>query len=428
MPAILRYTLLIVTAGLLGLTIYRSWTVTQQTGGTDLRCRTIASRLLTTNHSPYFYKWNPSDGEYYLNPNDVATRVVNGNVVTPAMLYTVYPASALPYSIVRPLWTILQFLICFAALFLLLYKQTRSQATVAGVVVIAGLVCSNTWLFGIERGQVYIFYVLFFALMYRLYISDSRYNEFLSGLAGGLFVFFRPFAGIIALVFLLQGKKKWLAGWVAGLVLGTCWFVLPDISSWKDYFNAMQEYTYESMGQGHGNPGAIDPAKPEVIEGMNTLRLYRNFPAGKISGLYGYLRAELGIWINNKQSLAAYAGIVVLFFLFFLRIKKKVINPEALFLLGFVLYILAELFTIAPRGAYSVIQWIFPLTLILLRVRPGTPLFIAPIGALLLLHLFPFKRFDYQGEIAELILLGVSSFFIFFPRSIKKWQYGTGRI
>jgi hypothetical protein len=426
MPSLLRYILLIITAGLLVLTIYRAYSVTQRTGGTDLRCRVVASRLLATHHSPYFYKWNPADGEYFLNPNDVASRVVNGNVVTPAALYVIYPASALSYSIVRPLWTTLQFVACFALLFLLLYKRPRWQATAAGVVVIAGLVCSNTWLFGIERGQIYIFYALFFAVIYRIYISQVKYHEFISGLIGGLFIFFRPFAGILALGFLLHGKRKWLAGWAAGIILGACLFVLPDISLWKDYLRAMKEYSFESMQQGHGNPYASEPVKPEIVEGMNTLRLYQNYPAGKLSALYGYLRGEFNIRINSKQSLVLYGCLMVVLSLFFLRLKKKAINPEAIFLFGFIAYILAELFTIAPRGAYSVIQWIFPLTIVLLRVRPATPLFIIITGALLLLHLYPYKNFAYQGEIAELILLGATCFFIYFPDQIKKWQYGPG--
>lgn len=427
MSSPLRYILIGITAALLLFTIYKSYRFTKENGGTDLRCRVIGTRLIATDHSPYYYKWNPADGEYFLNPNDVAYRLVNGNVVTPAMMYTTYPVSVLPYSIVRPLWTVLQYIACFALLFLLLYKQPRRQAIIAACIVICGLVCSNIFQYGIERGQVYIFYAFLFALMYKLYTFQSRYNEFLSGLIAGLFIFFRPFAGVIMLGFLLHGKTKWLKGWIAGLILGTCVFVLPGISLWQDYLSAMQEYTYECMNQGHGNANAIDPPKPETIEGMNTLRSYANINAGNLSAIYGYLRAKAGIWINSKQSLLMYGIIILVLSGFFYRLRRKIIEPQALFLFAFLLYILAEIFTIAPRASYNVIQWMFPLTIILVWLRPVTPPIIALAGGLLLIQSFVFTRFEYQGEMAELIFIVVTSFFIFFPRLIKKWQYGISR-
>jgi hypothetical protein len=426
MPAPLRYLLIIVTTGMLLYTVYRSWHFTKESGGTDLRCRVIGARLIPTDHSPYYYKWNPADGEYFLNPNDAPTRLVNGNVATPAMLYTIYPVSVPAYSVVRPLWTVLQYIACFALFFLLLYKQPRTHAIVSACIVIAGLVCTTTWQYGIERGQVYIFYALLFALMYRVYISRIQFREFLSGLIGGLFIFFRPFAGIIAVGFLLHGKKKWLLGWITGIILGTCTFVLPNTSLWKDYFSAMKEYTNESRGEQHVVLNAADPPKPDTIEGMNTLRSYRAFTAIEVSALYGYFAGN-DIWINTNQSFFMYGCIVLLLSIFFLRSRKKIIEPQALFLFGFVLYMLAELFNIAPRASYNVIQWLFPLTIILLYIRPFTPLFMALAAAFLLLHAFPFRRFPYHAEITELIFFGVTIFFIFFPGIVKKWQYGISR-
>jgi hypothetical protein len=73
-------------------------------------------------------------------------------------------------------------------------------------IVILGLLSSDYWFHMMERGQITIFYSLFFASMYYLYTDKSKYAEYISGFLGGLFIFFRPFAVFVALGFLIHGK------------------------------------------------------------------------------------------------------------------------------------------------------------------------------------------------------------------------------
>lgn len=424
MPRLTRYLLIAITSAFVLLIIIKSIGLTKRNGGTDLRCRVVGTRLLATEHSPYFHKWTPADGEYLLDPNDKGVRMVNGNVVTPATMYLTYPLYTLPYAVVRPLWTALQFLACVAILFLLLWKQPHSATRITALIIINGLVCSATWLAGIERGQMYIFYALLFAIMYRLYVSKLKYNEWLSGFVGGLFMFLRPFAGIIGVGFLLHGKKRWVFGCITGFIVGLCLFVLPRPALWTEYFNAMREYTNESEGHGHFNQNAINYSHPDTIEGMTTLEKYENIPAGGLAAFYGYLW-NFGIHATSSHLTVAYGIVLIILAFLFYRQRKIYSGPLPLFLFGFMCYVLAELFTVAPRASYNGMQWIFPLTLICLYAGSIVPVLIALITGLLLLHMFP-VQFNYQGPIAELTFLALSFIVIFFQRSLKKMQYGHG--
>ena len=415
-----------ITGFFLVLTIFKSLYFSTKNGGTDLRIRVVASRLLSTNHSPYFYKWSPVDGEYLLDPIDKASRLVNGNVVTPAILYVIYPLSWQPYPIIRIMWTVIQFILLFISLFLLLKNKDCLLAFVPTCVMVIGLICTDIWLLNIERGQIYIFYTFLFTVMYKLYTSGRKHTMLFSGFIGGLFILFRPFAGIIGLVFVLNGKKKWVLGCITGFIIGCFLFVLPQPSLWKDYFKAMNEYANEYTGNSHSNINAKEYAKPAIIEGADNLRQAQGFNISGIDTIYDYLR-KMGIIISRNQSYILYALIVFLLSFFFFRLQKKDFTPQSLFLFAFLLYILAELFVTVPRGRYNLIQWIFPLSLILLQSRFNQSLFILLITGLLLLHNFPFV-FPYQAVLAELLFIGVTIYCTLFIKSFNRFNMRSAKL
>ena len=113
-----------------------------------------------------------------------------------------------------------------------------------------------------------------------------------------------------------------------------------------------------------------------------------------------------GRTLSLKYSLIIYAGFIAGLSLLFYRIPPESRDSDSLFLFGFLLYILLELFIVAPRPGYSLIQWIFPLYIIALKFqRHGTVLSLMII-ALLLYHGFPFLfLFPYQFHLAELFFI-----------------------
>jgi len=275
------------------------------------------------------------------------------------------------------------------------------------------MLCSDIWLLNIERGQIYILYTFLFAIMYVLYISKLKYGVLLSGFIGGLFILFRPFTAIIAIVFLINGKRSWLVGSFAGFVAGCLLFVLPQPSLWQDYVKSMNMYASQYMGNPPVPSNATEYAKPDTIEGLTNLSEYKNFNIKGLKSIYLYFK-KMDIVVSQETLYLIYGLTTLVLSFLYSRINKKAGSPQSLFLLSFVCYILAELFVTVQRGDYNIIQWLFPLSLIVLQLKIGHPLFILLAASLLLLHNFPFV-FPYQAVLAELTFLSITIYSIFFP-------------
>jgi len=396
-----RYLVILLLAFFSLLTISKSFYYSSKDGGIDLRIRVVGSRLLATGYSPYFFKWRPADGELLLNPGDNPKRLVNGNVVTPAVLYVIFPMTKIAYPAQRLAWTFLQLMAATAVIILLLRRYNGPSRLLPIAILIVGFLSTDVWLLHVERGQIYIFYALAFSLMYYIYTSRWKYNEFISGFIGGLFIFFRPFAGIVVLGFLLRGKISWLKGWGAGILVGILLFVVPRPALWQDYFHAMKEYNNETLGKTH-TPAATIEAMPTVVEGATNIGAGQGFNISHLSALHTYM-IRSGIAYTNTTSYLVYGLLLLVLSVLFLRTSS---SPGMLFLFAFVVYILAELVLVTHRNPYNVVQWIFPVFLLTEHYR-ARPFFILLMMALLLLHNFPFI-FPFQGLLAELLLLGLS--------------------
>jgi Glycosyltransferase family 87 len=385
-------------------------------GGCDLRARIVNTRLLSTGKSPYFYKWQIKDGQFYLDPNDDYAKRTNGNVVTPAVMDILYPLALAPYRDIRIIWAILEFFLSLFAILLVLSNFKWSKSWLAWLYLIAGIIWSEFWVFEIERGQMYLLYVFLFSLSYFFYNKDWKYGHLISGCVAGLFVFLRPFALILALPFLLKTKFNWLSGWCLGIVLGLLLFVAPGYSVWNDYLHAMNAYQNNTTNEPTLEVALRTPPQPSVIEGMNdlkTIMLPQNHALLPLKN-YGEM---LGIVFNQTQSFLVYGIIVCVLSFLFYKQNRRLNDTSIIFLFAFLLYILAELFSVFPRGYYNLVQWIFPIGILCTRYfQRKSALVLMGIG-LLLLHNFPFA-FHGQSPIGELLLLSSISIPIFFPDKI----------
>jgi len=400
-----KWIVFVATMSFLSLSIAKSWYYSEKDGGCDLRARTVASRLLTSSYSPYFYKWRKSDGSYFLDPNQYSNRTVCGTSVTPAMLYTVYPLSVLPYLEVRRIWTILLYLLLGGTFFLIILSHPNQPLFYPSVIIILGLICSNNWLFNIERGQVYTLYTFVLAFSYYLFHSKLRRAQFISGFVAGVLILLRPLAAVIGLAFLSKSERQWLIGNIVGFVTGCLIFIAPNPGLWKDYLNVMKAYSDFSIID-KNIPGNLDgPEKTVEIEGMKNLRVYKDFETGGLFPMYIYFNFS-GHILGLKYSLLIYSVIVAGLLFLFYRSPRYSWDPENLFLFGFLLYILLELFIIAPRPGYSLIQWIFPLYVIALKYLRNQTVLSLMIISFLLYHGFPFLfLYPYQFHLAELFFI-----------------------
>jgi len=396
------------------LTVVRSFYYSGISGGTDLRNRVVGARLLGQGHSPYFYKSSPSDEERLMDPNDIPARLVNGNTVTPAVLYVTYPLTFLNYRSIRLIWTILQILAVLAIVWMMLRRYIESSPLTAAGIVILGLISSDYWFMHVERGQMTVFYVFLFALMYFAYTARWKYAEFISGFVGGLFILFRPFAIFAGIGFLIHGKMKWVKGCITGAISGILIFVVPSPSVWKDYFKAMEEYGNECLGKGHVIGNTSPNIYPAVIEGAGNLTAIQGFDISSMPSMYGYF-IKLGINYTPVISWLACGCVLCTISILFFRLRKRT-TAAGLFLFAFLAYLTGELFMLNWRSPYSLIEWVFPLFLIVQFVQKKPAPMILIFISLLFLHKDPFY-FHFQALLGELILLFLIGYIFFTERN-----------
>ncbi|MBC7904518.1 MAG: DUF2029 domain-containing protein [Gemmatimonadaceae bacterium] len=410
--------LILITAFIfLCITLLKSWHYTSLYGGVDLRMRIVGARLTEAGKSPYFHKWSPADGERLLFPSPRYERRVNGNVVTPAFSYLLIPYSRLGYSTIRYSWTIFQYLVLVSC-FVLLMRGVRdkSKMLVPASVCFFGLVTSDIWLYNIERGQVYVIYAFVFCILFRVYQKGSERMKFFAGMLCGLMIFLRPFFAVVAVPFFVNREKKWMTGWLAGLVLGVLVFVLPDVAIWKEYFAAMQVYAAELMRTDTALENFATPVFPSSIEGMDNVAEYRGFKAGGMNVVSAYLYS-LGVRMRPVHGILLYMAIVAGLCFFYLRNLGRQTVAAHPVLFAFLLYILAEICMVAPRGGYNLIQWILPVCLLSYVNAGKNWMQAALILGLLLLHDFPFQiKFGHDAGEAMLVLVLVYTLFSnYFP-------------
>ncbi|MDP9043104.1 MAG: DUF2029 domain-containing protein [Bacteroidota bacterium] len=401
------------TMSFLLLSVAKSFYYSEKDGGCDLRARTVASRLLKSSHSPYFYKWKISDGSYFLDPNQHNNRTVCGTSVTPAFLYIIYPVSVMPYLEVRRIWTFLLYLMLGGTICFIILSHHERRLFYPTVLIILGLVCSNNWIFNIERGQVYPLYTFILALSYYLFHAKHRHARWMSGFVAGLLILLRPLAVVVGLAFFRKSERQWLFGNVMGFVTGCLLFVAPNPGLWNDYLRAMQAYSNGSVIDKSISGNLQGPEKSSRIEGMNNLRTYKDFETGGLFPMYIYFNLW-GHSLGLKYSLLIYAGIITGLLVLFYRIPCDSRETDSLFLFGFLLYILLELFIVAPRPGYSLIQWVFPLYIIAVKFQEHRTVLSLLIISFLLYHGFPFLfLFPYQFHLAELFFIVTLSYAIF---------------
>lgn len=399
----------------------QSWHYTQDNGAVDLRCRVVGARLLSHGEDPYFYKWKPADGDYYLDPNDSPARLVNGNVSTPGMLWLFSPLYSLHYNTIHLIWLALQYL-SLAACFALLLKQFRPQYKLIPLgLLLLGLFTSGNWLMHVERGQIYIFYALLLTLIWWLYQKGTRYSVFISGFLTSVFIFLRPFALVICAGMLFTRSRQWFAGTITGMFTCFMLFVLPAPSAWEQYFAAMKEYQRISMSKGAVITANEIPTIPSIIEGSAVLQNYSHFQTHALSAFYVYA-SRLHLPYTPTISLLLFSLIVLaLCMAFYFRQRQQPVSTTEIFLLCWLLYWSAEWLMISPRGPYNIVQWIFPLFLVL-SARLFQPVFIIMIvTALVLQHNLLFSH-PLAAAAGELLLAAAVLFAIFtkVPGSIPK--------
>jgi Glycosyltransferase family 87 len=367
--------------------IGKSYHYTKQYTGTDLECRMRGAKLQAAGYSAYFTR--DSTGKTQLN----------GVTVPPVVLLLHYPLNSLSYSQVRTAWLIIQYLLLLGAIVLLarqLPPGIHNRLFIPAIIT-AFFMCAAFWQFHTERGQIYVLYLFLFACIYTLYSKNTKTAVFFAGVMLAFAIWTRMLFIVCAIPFLLQKNKPFLSGLIAGLTVFAI-ASLPFYHQWQDYFAAMSGYT-------NGNITFVTHTAAAGNQYPSGASLPVNFKNDFVTGCINYTgeyMKRLHILIPHSAILAFYGFIMTLFIV---RNKKliAIYSASQLFCFAFLLYICSEYFTGAGRNAYNLVEWLFPIMLVLPYCKPGSILFFRIVAGLCLLNAFPLY-FPYCFELGELLL------------------------
>ena len=230
------------------------------------------------------------------------------------------------------------------------------------LVLIVGLlfiVCSPGWELHIERGTVYIWYAFLFCLSYHAHSNFGKYGQTVSGALIGVTIWLRPISIFMLLPFAILRKVRFLVGVALGLLLS----VLPtlaatDLTDWQHYYmTATGDYSLVDWSK------PWPPEFPELVE-ESPADFY--FQAAPILHDNPSIRSFVSWYFGkNLGNVEAYSLLAVLAIVLYFLLRKSFVagDRERLFLAGFAIYILAEVF-LPYRHITNYPQWIFPLMIL----------------------------------------------------------------
>jgi hypothetical protein len=390
--------MLLITGG-----IIKSIYFSESYWGIDLRNRVVGARLLDTPHSPYFYKWKPGDPEHFADPGAARfTFLANALTVTPGFLYFQSLFSWMDFPVIRTVWNIMQYLVGISILAFVIGRKGSSTMNQLYVIGIAGVFffCTDIWFFNIAAGQAYILFAGSMCMLLYLISSGKAPAAALAGILVALVSYARPnFILFAAPLLFLSDRHFMVALMSSGILLLIHAYI--NLPLWQDYFEAM------SMHSGlHPGPSLLPQVVyyPDLIEGAaDSERIYVPGLAGIPTLRWTFISAG----IHNRYVYLILYAIVMIFTCWFFRkvIRKK--EPLSLSLIGFLLYIISEIFLPSIRGGYTLVQWIFPVALMLHSRKVTADQILLLVTGLCLVNGFPFElRFTRPaGETLLLITL-----------------------
>lgn len=340
-------------------------------GAVDLRNRVVASRLLIDGIDPYYFKWHPGMSDLFLDPIVDPSWPVSRATIPPTVLMFHAIIAKLPFFQQKVIWFLFQWGLLLSTL-VIFAKITNSQIKSKLIIIIGLLFFSGSffWRFHIERGQIYILYVFLLSCAYWLATKPFKFNHLLSGFLIGLTASLRPPMVIMLVPMLIYKQWKIVIGTIFGLLSGVLFsFTFAGIPIWKSYFLAMKVYERAHSGllkfDSTVNAGNVNVENPTQIEGMNTLSKTLDVPFVDATFQWIFDR-YLGINITSGVFIALLCIILLAISFFIYRNRSQNNKINLLFLSGISMVLISEYFVPMPRHIYNDIQWLLPLTLIVI--------------------------------------------------------------
>jgi hypothetical protein len=345
--------------------------------GNDLRNRIVGSRLLLTDYSPYYYRWQQGHDIKLLDPFDtVKLRKVNGCTIPPSMLLLYLPIAKInDYKVITKVWFFIEYL-SIIYMFFLFFRKTKGfykKSLLFSAVFFFTIISS--WHYHVSSGQLYILYPVFLTITYQVYSSKLKNKSIITGILLSIFSFLRfPFA-LSFIPFLFNKNKKVLIGGFYGFLLSIVILTsFTKMSHWQDFFKAMKdwdkwnmEYLDITMKNTPIDEKNAHYPYPKKMEGVNTIKTSPKIYSTDYS-IQHLVKFFFDYVIDAKILILSFFMFSSMI-LFLLRKKIMDLNDVEIFLFAAFLIIFSEEFFPARRLNYYFIEWIFPISLLISNLK-----------------------------------------------------------
>ena len=353
---------------LLAFSFYRSYVDIKRFGGVDLRARVVGARPARPGLSPYTFVWTEGTTDRLLDP---AQRQPGPSrfPYPPMTLLLTYATAELPYRSQRVMWFLLEWAALLASVVLLarLVGSRRGRLWFL-VLALYFFAASSFWRLHVERGQYYVFVLLFLTLGALLSLRRTK-NEWLAGVCFGLAAALRaPFVLMLAPLWVL-GLRRASAAMLGTFLLVVLWSTSAagGVGAWKEFSRTVDEWGRVLLDAGYlerrYGPARATPREAEGVELRDAL--YVPFASTTFPGVFEakkrLLPAPLSSLDSNRVSkaLAALAVAAVLLLAWRARRRRRV----RLALYASVLLVLTVEFFLPFKFDYADTLMLFPLAL-----------------------------------------------------------------
>lgn len=383
----------------------------------DLRNRVVGARLIADGKSPYFYKWKPADGLRYYDPSNFNTNIISNTTASPFLHSLVMPFSNLSQRTISFMWLLGQYVILIG-MGLVAYRYAQGWGRHACLLLTGVFPFTDGWIRHVLTGQ---FYLLIPFLLFITYIllagRQKNWRLLIAALCAVMVVLIRPFAALsfIPFLFVLPVTKKFIVYCVA-ISAAYLLFVVASphqVQVYKDY-NQFIKYAVNEHQEKPLPTRAIIIPNPGIgqLEGFNidSIRLYKaKNPVRSFSengNFFVLYRKVVGRQVPEQLLLAgSMLCTLLIVLLFYFGTAKSGRLLEQCVLVGFVIYLVLEMFLPMHRHQYNTVQFLFPLLLTAMYIqRITTPARIL-IAVGLLLNTLKWQVIPMKNTAGELLML-----------------------
>jgi hypothetical protein len=361
---------LLILAGILAHSIQRDIELEKQYPA-DLRNRVVGARLQKDGKLPYFFHSRPSDSLRYTDPvANPDTTMVSNITASPFFHQLLYPVCDLPQRTFSRLWLAIEYLILFGIAGMLIRFATsqRQMLLVLNTAVLFTL--TQAWMTHIAAGQLYLFAGFLICSVLCALLKDKKSFSILAGLLAAILVLTRPVALLIFIPFIFQPRKyfTFLASSFVFLAIygSTLWISPFQKSLWVQYQQAIQKHIVIHQGGDKRVLFLNNTAYIPYLEGFSRDEVFKNikehpilskkFEAGSFFVIFQNItHHKLPLNILNGMNLF---NLVFFSALFFYYGRKHPPSIVQVFILGFLLYMMAEIWNPITRYQNNVVQWL----------------------------------------------------------------------